>query len=106
MFPEVWVKLEPGRVKRLHFTGWSQVYRTITDPITHEPKQVPSLIMYVDEEDGYKVSKQFSVVSEKLMNELRPYLEGGMIDKYEFLFVKPALGPVAPRLVEVRLRGG
>jgi hypothetical protein len=102
---DIWVRLEPSRPKKIHIKAWQKLNRVITDPITGMPKEIPSLILTVDEEDGIPVTKQFSVVSQKLSAELRPYLEEGTFAQYNFVIVKDAAGPIPPRLLAVEQRG-
>jgi len=101
MVIENWVKLEPGVPKTLHFVDHKILTRVITDPIFKRPKRVQSIVFLVDREDGMPVEKSFSVVSERLANELKAYLEGKRYVRYEFTFIKDAPGPVAPRILRV-----
>ncbi|MEM2174372.1 MAG: hypothetical protein QXI58_01925, partial [Candidatus Micrarchaeia archaeon] len=64
-----------------------------------------TLVLTVDEEDNMKVSKQFSVVSQKLAAELEPFLLNNTYLNYDFIIIKDAPGPVAPRILEIRQRG-
>ena len=93
-----WVVLVPGREKRLHFSDHRIVERAITDPWTHQPKVVQSILFWVDFEDGNPVSKSFSVISQRLAGELTPYLENKRYVHFAFRFYKEAPGTVAPRL--------
>ena len=102
---ENWVKLKPGEPKTLHFSDHAFVERVITDPILKKPKKVVSLVFLVDEEDGRPVEKSFSVLSERLMNELAPYLEGKRYRYYNFTFLKPEHPFAPPRLLSVTPRG-
>ena len=98
---ENWVKLEPCKPKRLHFADHAIVERVITDPILKRPKKVRSLVFLVDEEDGRPVEKSFSVVSEKLFQELSAYLPGKRYTRYVFVIHKPAHKYAAPHVVAV-----
>jgi len=99
---ENWVKLKPGVRKLLRFDDHRLVEREITDPIFGFTKFVRSLVFHVIWEDGMKVDKMFSVVSERLAAQLAPYLEGGRYREYEFVLLTPPPKIAAPRLVEVR----
>jgi len=99
--PENWVILKPGVPKTLHFAAYKLVSRVITDPVFGVSKSVSSLMFLVDEEDGAKVSKSFSVVSQKLGEELRGYLEGDRFKAYRFTFIKDAPGTVPPRITGI-----
>jgi len=102
---DVWVRLEPGKPKRIHITSWAKVPRVITDPITGMPKQINSLVLNVDEEDGVKTAKQFSVVSQKLAAELEPWLTANTFANYDFVLIKDIAGPIPPRILAVEPRG-
>jgi len=95
---ENWVKLEPGIRKRLHFTGYIVQSRQFTNPITKQQEVRQSLVLSVDREDGVAVSKSFSVMSEKLAGDLSGYLKDDRYKGLEFIIVKEAAGPVAPRV--------
>lgn len=99
-----WVVLSPGVPKKLHFKEHKFATRTITDAIFGGTREVRSLVFLVDEEDGVKVDKMYSVVSDRLASDLSGYLEGHRYRGYSFTIQKDAPGTVAPRLVEVTAR--
>jgi len=99
--PENWVVLKPGVPVKLHFKAAKPVSRVITDPVFGVAKTVSSLMFLVDEEDGRPVEKSFSVVSQKLAEELSGYLEGERYKAYRFTFIKDAPGTVPPRISSV-----
>jgi hypothetical protein len=96
------VRLEAGVAKRLHFVRHEFLDKVIRDPLTGAAKTVRVLQFYVDMEDGQKVSKIFSVTSEKLAAALRPYLEGGRYTQLEFKITKKGEGFLTDYSVEVR----
>jgi hypothetical protein len=98
---ENWVKLVYGVPKRLHFINHLVQPRQFTNPITKMQETRQSLVFSVDREDGTPVSKSFSVMSEKLANDLSGYLIDHRYRGYEFIIVKDAPGPVAPRVAGV-----
>ena len=98
---ENWIKLKVGVPKRMHFVNHAVESRRILDPVMNMTKDISSLVFAVDREDGAPVSKSFSVVSEKLAEELGVYLEGKRYVGSEFTFIKDAAGFVAPRIVSV-----
>jgi len=102
--PENWVIFQLGERKTLHFYDHAMVVRELTDPITGKPKRIESLVLYVDEENGVKVEKMFSVLSRTLAEALAPYIEGKKYLNYNFIIEKPAFKYAPPRLVEVRPR--
>ena len=99
---ENWVKLPIGKVVCLHFKEYRITPRQITDPYFKTPRTVRSLLFLVDREDGVEVDKTYSVVSEKLADEFRPYLEDESYKDYEWCLVKDAAGFVPPRIARRR----
>lgn len=93
-----WVKLEPGTRHRMHFTMYRITERTITDPFFDVPIKQSSIVFLVDRLDGKEVTLKFSVLSEKVADELDPYLEDGTFRDYEWTFEKPADITAAPRV--------
>lgn len=101
MVLENYVKLTPGVPKRLHFTDHALVTKTLTDPLLGRSKEVRSLEFLVDSEDGVKVDKSFSVVSEKLAATLEPWLGGKRYLAYEFVITKRGESFVTSYTVDV-----
>jgi len=97
-----WVMLKPGVPVRMHFIDHVAVPREITDPYFGVPRTVQSLVFRVDRQDGVEVERAFSILSDKLKNDLSGYLVDKRYRGYEFIIVKPGPGTVAPRIVEVR----
>ena len=97
-----WVKLPVGKVVCMHFKEYRVTSRQITDPYFGTPRTVQSLLFLVDRVDGEPVDKTFSVVSEKLADEFRPYLEDGSFRDYVWCLVKDAAGFVPPRVASRR----
>lgn len=103
--PENWVVFRLGERKRLHFYDHAKVSRVITDPVTGLSKTVETLIMYVDEEDGVKVSKTMSILSRRLAETISAYIPGKRYVGYDFVIEKPAVKFAPPVVVEVVPRG-
>jgi hypothetical protein len=95
-----WVKLLPGIPIRVHFVDHAIVVRQIVDPVTKNQKSVESLQFTVDRLDGNPVSKNMSIVSERLAGEFGPFLTDKRYVKYEFVIVKDAAGPTPPRIAQ------
>ena len=95
---ENWVKLPVGKVVCMRFREYRVTSREITDPFWKTPRMVESLLFLVDRVDGKPVDKTFSVVSEKLSQEFKPYLEDGTYKNYTWCLVKDAEGFTAPRV--------
>ncbi len=89
---ENYVKLENGVPVLLHFTGWTLMPKNITDPSTGSVRKVNSIHLSVDEENGRPVTKELSVVSEKLAAQLEPYLENGTFVNKKFKITKTGIG--------------
>jgi hypothetical protein len=87
-----YVKLETGIEKQLHFSDYYYTRKEIRDPVTMRTKVINVLVFRVDEEDGFKVEKEFSVTSEKLASQLVPYLPGNMYRGYRFRIKKVGSG--------------
>ena len=97
---ENWVKLPIGKVVCMRFREYRVLPREITDPTFGVPRTVESLVFLVSHVDGKPVDKTFSVVSEKLAQEFKPYLEDGSYRDYVWCLVKDAAGFVAPRVAK------
>ena len=98
-----WVKLEPGTRSRMHFKDYMVTERTITDPFFKVPIKQASIVFLVDRLDGKEVTLKFSVLSEKVSDELDPYLKDGTYRNYEWVFEKPADMTAAPRVTRLPL---
>lgn len=99
---ENYIRLEIGVPIRLHFIDHGEIPKIVTDPVLKWKKTVKSLVFKVDKMDGDQVDTVFSILSEKLWNEFRPYLHGQKYLNYEFVIVKDVGGFTPPRIVEVR----
>jgi len=96
-----YVVLRPGVPVRLHFSDYRVVKRQITDPIRNVQVERESLVLYVDRQDGVKVDRMYSILSQKHAAELAGYLEGNRYLNYDFVIVKDAAGTVPPRISQV-----
>lgn len=95
------VVLKPGIPVTLHFSDHRVVKRVITDPIRKVAVTRESLLFYVDEVDGTKVDKMYSILSQKHAAEFAGYLPGKKYVGYRFTVIKDAPGFVPPRIVKV-----
>lgn len=98
---ENFVVLKPGIPVTLHFSDHAVVKRQITDPIRGVPVTRESLLFYVDEKDGTKVDRVYSILSQKHAAEFAGYLPGKKYVGYRFTIIKDAPGFVPPRIVRV-----
>ncbi|GAH37180.1 unnamed protein product, partial [marine sediment metagenome] len=99
---ENWVKLPVGKTVCMRFREYRVASREITDPFWKTPRTVESLLFLVSHVDGVPVDKSFSVVSEKLALEFKPYLDDGSYRGYEWCLVKDGEGFTAPRIASRR----
>ena len=98
---ENFVKLKPGVPVKMHFKMHKIVDRQITDPFFNVPRTVKNLLFLVDRVNGQAVDKTFSILSQKLADDLSGYLEQNRYRNYEFTIVKDSAGMVPPRISEV-----
>ena len=96
-----YVILRPGMHVRLHFSDHRVIKRVILDPIRNIQVERESLVLYVDRENGSKVDKMYSILSQKHAAEFAGYLEGKRYLNYEFVVIKDAAGTVPPRIESV-----
>lgn len=96
------VVLKPGIPVTLHFTDHQIVKRQITDPVRKVPVTRESLLFYVDEVDGVKLDKMYSILSQKHAAEFAGYLPKKAYVGYRFTVIKDAPGFVPPRIVSVK----
>ena len=99
---ENFVVLKPGIPVSLHFSDHRVVSRQIEDPIRHIMVTRESLLFYVDEADGTKVDRMYSILSQKHAAEFAGYLPGKRYVGYRFIVIKDAPGFVPPRIVSVK----
>ena len=83
-----YVRLEPGVKKRLHAVSHHYEDREITDPNTKQPKIIRVLVFQLDQEDGSPTTKQFSVTSDKLAQQLSPMLPDNAYSKWTMVIIK------------------
>jgi len=76
----------------MHFTDAYWIDREIADRETGKPKTIKSLVFYVDEADGVPVSRNFSILSEKLAAHMTPYLPDNEYRGYDFLITQMGEG--------------
>ncbi len=96
------VVLKPGIPVTLHFSDHRIVSRQIEDSIRHVMVTRESLLFYVDEVDGSKTDKMYSILSQKHAAEFAGYLPAKKYVGYRFTVIKDAPGFVPPRIVTVK----
>lgn len=69
------VKLVAGRPKTLTLVSYQDTETQVFDKATNTMKTIPCVKFVVDNEDGEKVSKEWSVTARKLANNLNPLIE-------------------------------
>lgn len=93
--------LAPGVQVALHFSDHRIVKRVVEDPVRHVQVERESLVMYVDEVNGGKVDKMYSILSQRHAAELGGYLENKRYLNYTFVITKDSAGTIPPRIVSV-----
>ena len=83
-----YIRLVPGVPKRLHFTDWYSMDRDILNKETGKIKRIHSEVFQVDEEDGQDVSKTFSIMSQKLWAQLKPFSKDKGYLPYDFIITE------------------
>lgn len=97
-----YIVLTPGIPITLHPTDHRIDSIPIEDPIRKVQVTRERLLFYVDEMDGTKVDKMYSVLSQKHAAEFAGYLPGKRYVGYRFTVIKDAPGFVPPRIVSVK----
>ncbi len=87
-----YVSFQEGVPKRLHFTDHALQDRLTPDPLLGFAKMLTVLVLVVDEEDGYKVSKTLSVTSGALAGQLSGYLVDRLYRGYDFVITRRGAG--------------
>jgi len=87
-----YIALEKDVPTRLHFTDHYTVTREIWDDKLGRLKEITSLVLWCDEQDGEPTARTFSVVSEGLATILRPYLPGHTYIDFTFEITKQGEG--------------
>ena len=87
-----YIELQEGVPARLHFLAHAIVTKRITDPLTGLPKDVKSLAFTVDRLDGIEILSTWSIIGEKLAEQLWPYLEDNRYRGLEFTITKHSQG--------------
>lgn len=87
-----YVVLQAGKSTRLHFVRADRVVKTITDPLTRQPKEVTSLVLQVDEMDGERVAAMLSVLAEGLAVQLEAFIRAGSLTDYDFVITPSGEG--------------
>jgi len=84
--------LEEGKPTRMHFSDLYRVQRRIFDRELGIFKEVDSRVFFVDRLEGQPAGRTFSVLSQKLMAQLEPFVEGNRFMEYEFIITKEGSG--------------
>lgn len=100
-----YVELKPETPTRMHFTDAYYMQRQVPDRDRGGLKWVNSLVFWVDELNGEKVAKTFSVLSDKLKRTLEPYVPEKSYEPYDFVITKSGAGFATDFSVEAIPRG-
>jgi len=87
-----YVALEPGIPTRMHFTDDYEIDRVIADRETGKPKNIHSLVMWVDELNGEDSARTFSILSQKLAAHFEPFRKDKEYIKYDFIVTQMGKG--------------
>jgi len=87
-----YIEFEDGVPARLHFVTGQLIDKTITDPLTRQPKQVTSLVLQVDQLNGEAIGAQLSVIQEKLAAKLKPWIDNGRLADVDFIITARGAG--------------
>lgn len=99
-----YVSLQPGIPLRMHFTDDYFVNREISDPESGRPKRINTLVFWVDTLEGEPAARTFSVTSQKLQNQLEPFLRDKRYLDYDFIITAIGEGFRKDFVVEPILR--
>ena len=86
------IALEEGVPTRMHFSDFYRVQRQIKDRELGVEKEVDTRVFFVDRLEGRPSGRTFSVLSQKLMAQLQPFVEGKRFMEYEFIITKEGSG--------------
>lgn len=87
-----YIRLEPGIPARIHFTDHYYIDREIADRETGRPKQIRSLVLWVDEYQGQDDARTFSILSQKLEAHFEPFLKNKGYLPYDFIITEMGSG--------------
>ncbi len=99
-----YIQLVPGKPARLHLLNPRIEARSITDPVTRQPKTVNVLVFGVDELDGKPVQSTFSTLSDKLALALKPWIDDKTISLRTVIITQVGQGFTADYNVQGPLR--
>ncbi len=83
-----YVVLETGKPASMHFYGHEVVTKDIFDKSVGGILPKRALVMFVDELNGVGTKALFSTLSDKLANQLKPYIDDKSYPKFTFLITK------------------
>ena len=87
-----YVYLEAGVPTRLHYTVWYFTVRLINDKESGKSRPIKSLVFWVDELGGEDVAKTHSIMSQKLLAHMIPWLHNKEFLNYDFIITKMGEG--------------
>jgi len=83
-----YIALAPGVPTRMHFTDDYIIERTILEKESGKPKPIRSLVFWCDELNGEPVARTFSVLSQKLSQQLEPFRKEKRYTHYDFIITQ------------------
>jgi len=90
----------------MHFMDHKIIRSPIFDKVFERQRTVNNLVFLVDRLNGSEADTRFSVVSQRLMQDLSGYLPGKAYRTFEFTIIKDSAGYVPPRIVRVKPYAG
>ncbi len=86
------IALQEGVPTRMHFSDLYQMQRMIQDRELGVEKEVDSRVFFVDRLEGRPSGRTFSILSQKLWAQLRPFIPNRRFMEYEFIIPKEGSG--------------
>ena len=97
--PSNYVKLKAGDTVVMKFDNFTRHAPSVRDPVLGFNKTVNALVMHVSELNGQPADTIFSIVSEKLQQEMLPYLDQERYKRYRFTMTREAGDYSSPRIL-------
>jgi len=99
-----YVHLVSGVPVRMHFTDDYYVDREIADRDSGKTKRIKSLVFWVDELNGEPAARTFSILSQKLSEQLEPFRKDKRYIGYDLVITQMGDGFLKDWNVQAILR--
>ena len=97
--PSNYVRLKAGDTISMVFDHYNRISPSIKDPVLGFNKTVNALVFHVKELNGQPADTVYSIVSEKLQQEMLPYLDMDRYKRYRFTMTREAGEYSSPRIL-------